>query len=274
METLPAPSYVYMMEIEKENRFLSGNAIKIIGIVLMTMNHLHQMFIAQGAPDWLGWFGRPVAAMFLFLCAEGFSYTRNRKRYLLLLLAGFYFMALMNRLLSSTMFMEDIALINNIFSTLFMAAFYMWMIDLLRKGVREKRAAAILLAAGGILLPLAAGFGLLLALSAANRTAAMLLFFVPNPVSAEGGFTLILMGLAFYLLRKYPLARAGIVAAFSALAWYLSRGSGDFQWLMITAVIPLMLYNGKRGGGNKYFFSIYYPAHIYILYLSAWFLKE
>jgi hypothetical protein len=31
-------------------QFLSGTNIKIIGIVLMTLDHLHQMFIAQGAP--------------------------------------------------------------------------------------------------------------------------------------------------------------------------------------------------------------------------------
>jgi hypothetical protein len=53
-------------------RILSGTGVKIAGIVLMTLDHVHQMFIAQGAPGWLGWFGRPVAVMFLFLCAEGF----------------------------------------------------------------------------------------------------------------------------------------------------------------------------------------------------------
>ncbi|MDR2136474.1 MAG: hypothetical protein LBO76_07650, partial [Treponema sp.] len=81
-------------------RILSGTGIKIIGIILMTMDHLHQMFIAQGAPAWLGWFGRPVAAMFLFLCAEGFYYTRNKRRYMLQLLGGFLFMTAMNRILS------------------------------------------------------------------------------------------------------------------------------------------------------------------------------
>jgi hypothetical protein len=34
-----------------------------------------------------------------------------------------------------------------------------------------------------------------------------------------------------------------------------------------------MLYNGKRGSGSKYFFYIFYPAHIYLLYLIAWLIR-
>jgi hypothetical protein len=261
--------------MEKENKWqiLSGYAIKIIGIVLMTMDHLHQMFIAQGAPAWLEWFGRPVATMFIFLCAEGFYYTRNRKRYLLQLLAGFFFMSIMNNFLSFAMRMEEIALINNIFSTLFIAAFYMWMIELIKEGVREKKTGLILLAVGGMILPFISGIALFLALSAENRTAVLILFFIPNLVSAEGGFVLIGMGILFYLLRKYRLAQIGVLLLISAVSWYTRENSTDFQWLMVAAAIPLLLYNGKRGRGDKYFFYIFYPAHIYLFYVIAWFLN-
>lgn len=33
------------------------------------------------------------------------------------------------------------------------------------------------------------------------------------------------------------------------------------------SILPLLLYNGKRGKGFKRFFYIYYPAHILVLYL-------
>jgi hypothetical protein len=262
------------MEKEHKGRILSGTAVKIIGIVLMTIDHFHQMFAFQGAPDWLSWFGRPVAAMFVFLCAEGFYYTRSRKRYLLRLLAGFLFMSLMNQLLSSFMRMEEIVLINNIFGALFMAAFYMWMIELFREGLRGKNRNAVLLAVGGMILPLIAGLALILALGAKNEAAVMILLFIPNPVSAEGGFVLIIMGILFYFLRNHRLVQVGVLLLIGAFLWYTSRNSAGFQWLMIAAAVPLLLYNGKRGRGNTYFFYVFYPAHIYLFYVIAWFLKS
>lgn len=40
-----------------------------------------------------------------------------------------------------------------------------------------------------------------------------------------------------------------------------------FQCFMIFALPLLLLYNGKRGKGCKRFFYIYYPAHIFVLYI-------
>jgi hypothetical protein len=257
-------------------QILSGTGVKIVGIILMTADHLHQMFIARGAPNWLSWFGRPVAVMFIFLAAEGFFYTRDRRRYMLQLLGGSLFMSLMNQLLPAAMPMEYIALINNIFGTLFMAVFYMWIMDRFREGLKEKSPVKVLSALGGFLLPLALGFAMILAIQGENQTAALIFLFIPNILSVEGGFALVFLGLAFYMLRKYRIIQAALVLAVSALIWYSSRtspDSGNFQWLMGFAVIPLLLYNGKRGKGMKYFFYVYYPAHIYLLYCAAWFLR-
>ncbi|MDR2418923.1 MAG: conjugal transfer protein TraX [Treponema sp.] len=256
---------------------LSGTGVKIAGIVLMTMDHVRQMFATHGAPDWLSWFGRPVAAIFLFLCAEGFFYTRNRKRYMLQLLVGFLFMSAMNQVLSATMPMEHIALINNIFGTLFLATWYMWMIDRVAGGFRGKSPAKIFSAAGGMLLPFIVSFAALLLLQSENQIAVRVILFIPNLLFAEGGFALVFMGVAFYILRKYRLAQAALVLAVSVLTWYASKDSvsPDFQWLMVFAVIPIILYNGKRGKaqkGGKYFFYVFYPAHIYLLYCAAWLL--
>ncbi len=41
----------------------------------------------------------------------------------------------------------------------------------------------------------------------------------------------------------------------------------DFQWMMIAALPILYFCSGKRGEGKKYFYYIFYPAHIYLLWL-------
>ena len=38
------------------------------------------------------------------------------------------------------------------------------------------------------------------------------------------------------------------------------------------AVIPVADYNGRRGWKLKYFFYVFYPAHLFLLWLAAWFL--
>jgi hypothetical protein len=148
---------------------------------------------------------------------------------------------------------EGVALINNIFGTLFMAAFYMWMVDHIRRGIKEKRAGLILSAIGGILLPLAAGLALLLALQSGNRAASLAFFFIPNPFSVEGGFVMILMGVLFYILRKYRLIQGALILIVSVFAWYTAENPYDFQWFVVFALIPLLLYNGNGGGGENTF---------------------
>ncbi|MDR2068779.1 MAG: conjugal transfer protein TraX [Spirochaetaceae bacterium] len=254
-------------------QIMSGTTLKIIGIILMTLDHLHQMFISQGVPYWFNWFGRPVAAIFLFLCAEGFYHTRSKKRYLTQLLIGFLFMSAMNGLLSRYLYLEDIVLMNNIFGTLLLAAFYMAMIDLIHEGIREKGGRKITLALGGMLFPLVVSLAMLFALNRADRIIVLILLFIPNFFSVEGGFILVIMGVLFYILRKYRFAQAAVVLAVG-LASAFTAGSGNFQWLMVTAILPILLYNGRRGGGGKYFFYVFYPAHIYLFYIAAWILSR
>jgi hypothetical protein len=78
------------------------------------------------------------------------------------------------------------------------------------------------------------------------------------------------MGVLFYLLRNWRLAQAAVILAAGILTWFSDSGA---QWLMVTAIIPVLLYNGRRGRGNKYFFYVFYPAHIYLFYIIAWLIR-
>ena len=67
----------------------------------------------------------------------------------------------------------------------------------------------------------------------------------------------------FYVLRnRHPLVRSGVGVAFLALTrtmgYYCTTGF---------SLIPLLLYNGKRGRGLKWLFYAFYPGHLLLLFV-------
>jgi hypothetical protein len=256
--------------IKKDWQILTGFHLKVIGIVLMVFDHIHQMFYMFGAPDWLTWLGRPVAAIFLFLCAEGYHYTRSKVRYMLLLFAGFQSMNVISTLLTFKMRLDDVALINNIFGTLLVAVIYMILWDMMRRAIGRKKAGESIVVLLCMLLPFAVGIVPLVMESLPVWFRIAVLKYVPNPIAVEGGVVLVALGVLFHIFRNSRGAQVLVVLAVSALSL---SSSDNAQWLMALSVIPILLYNGERGGGGragKYFFYIFYPAHIYFLYVIAW----
>lgn len=80
-----------------------------------------------------------------------------------------------------------------------------------------------------------------------------------------------------YIVHRFKWVQCGAIA----LAAIISTGmtfsnlfTTNYEWMMIFSIIPIMLYNGERGRGSKYFFYLFYPAHIYILYLISYFMSH
>lgn len=70
----------------------------------------------------------------------------------------------------------------------------------------------------------------------------------------------------YYFFRKYKWLKIGLGAVWNLL-W------GEIQRYGILASIPLAAYNGERGYPLKYFFYVFYPLHLFVLYLISCFIN-
>lgn len=89
--------------------------------------------------------------------------------------------------------------------------------------------------------------------------------------AAMAMFTAAGMALAYLLRGEYV-----FLGVLSVVLVYLLRGKGRLRaaglapllvaspWVLL-AVPPILLYNGERGRGSKWFFYIFYPAHFLVL---------
>ena len=96
----------------------------------------------------------------------------------------------------------------------------------------------------------------------------MISMLIPNILTIEGGLLIVIIGVLFYIFRKYRIIQISLLILFSAIIYVLNP-TGNVQWLMFLAIIPMALYNGERGIGMKNFFYIFYPAHIGFLYILS-----
>lgn len=260
----------------KKWMILDATTIKLIALFLMVFDHIHQMYASDGAPLWLTMLGRPVFPMFLFIAAESFRYTSNRKNYLKRLLFASWGMTVLTTLLSILVPNPDVVLMNNAFSTFFVTGLYMQFWDWFVEGIKKRKVSFVLKSFLGCFIPVLCTAPLLLAgaLSANEdisflfiRVLVFISLLIPNILTVEGGFLLVVLGVLFYIFREKRMIQIIILLMLSGAVYLLNHGG--IQWLMCGASVPILLYNGERGRGVKLFFYIFYPAHIIVLYLIS-----
>ena len=256
-------------------QILDATTLKFLAVLLMVLDHIHEMFVSMGAPMWLTMAGRLVFPMFLFAASESFYYTHSKKRYLQRLLFASWGMTIFTFILQAVLPNPDVVLMNNAFSTFFVTGLYMLCWDTLKAGIRQKSLKKIGKAAVIFLVPILSAIPVyLMAMLSFNenvpgsviRLLARIALLMPNILAVEGGAPLVVLGLLFYIFRKHRTIQIGVLLALSLIV-YLSGNM--VQSLMALAAIPIALYNGKRGKGMKNFFYIFYPAHIGLLYCIA-----
>ncbi len=236
---------------------MSGFLLKLLAAVTMLIDHAG-LLLFPGA-RWMRVVGRIAFPLYAYFIAEGFRYTHDRKRYFLQIFLLGAACQVVYTIADGTLYLG--ILITFSFSILLLAL------------AREMCAAwqGDGTALGQWLTD--HGFA-----TAARRSLTTTAFFVTTILLAllttlvrvDYGFCGILVPLAAYLPQKpavRKLAFAGMLLVLSAYQWML--GDHVQVWCLL-AMIPLCLYNGKPGKHRlKWFFYIFYPAHMAILYLLS-----
>lgn len=94
----------------------------------------------------------------------------------------------------------------------------------------------------------------------------LILSMVAYYLKFDGSYYGIIMIALFYVFRNQPLLKCIGVIILQIAILLVFREQFDLNSILaMTPLIPIYLYNGKRGMGLKYFFYIFYPAHLLIL---------
>ncbi|SHI39812.1 TraX protein [Butyrivibrio fibrisolvens DSM 3071] len=272
--------------------FLSGSFLKVFAIVIMFIDHFAAGFIYPAIVSgdmgrWLLDFdiqaspleiydhfylilrgiGRFAFPIFCYLLVEGYLHTRSKKRYAITLsIFGFiseipFDIALIARKNYDTLNLieiyqnsdKDLWEYQNVYFTLALGVLGMWAADTILKKLREHN---IVLAYAASILPFA--------------IAALAAYYMKTDYSHYG---ICVIAILYYFHNIRPIAT---LLAYLFMAFTMSTAlTGGMEEWSFPAFILMNLYNGQRGfikKNFKYFFYIFYPAHLILIFFLRYFI--
>lgn len=265
---------------------MSTNSIKLVALLFMLIDHIGR-FIVQ-SPIWFRYIGRLSAPLFFFCSAWGFYYTSNKKRYLIRLYVLGIVMSLVNSILYYYMG-KEIPITNNIFVTIFLGCMVIYLFESADHWQKRIKIISLLLlqqivafylcvvCAEIICFPPAIGIYMLY-----YGYGALFGSFI----FSEGSVLFVLFFIAVYYLKERKIYLSLFVVVFTAFLnfmvkrTYYMRGPlsylipfDKYQWLMVLIIPFFFIYNGKKGKNHKWFYYLFYPLHIWVLYIVGCLMK-
>ena len=214
----------------------SGNALKILAAVFMTIDHIGVMLFPR--VELLRIIGRLALPIYAFMIAEGCKYTRNKKKYF-----GMVFG--LGAVCQTVYYFFDGSLYFSILITFSLAILMIYAMQ----NWKQKKTA----------------------LSGLVFVASVLTVYLLN--QQEQWFT-IDYGFWGCMLPVFAALAHGTehdtdtvnITMLGIGLVFLAMDIGNTQWPALLALPLLYAYNGKRGKWNlKYFFYIFYPTHLVAL---------
>ena len=277
-------------------RGFSSYQIKLFAVVFMTIDHLaaygFEIPIFDAHYNLLRTIGRLAAPLFFFVLTESIAHTRSKPKFLLrLYLAAVgvnLFTAITNFFFGDTIgrFFQS-----NILFDYFFTALYIILIEQSILAVKEKSLKRGLLAVSGV-----AAIGIMCFLCVLADTISysklglipeqawllqdLIYSFIASPFGPSYTILFILMGIFMYFAKnKYE--KAAVLLLVSGICYFgwnfeflhnsiIGSVIGGNQPYMVFAVPFILLYNGEKGKGQKYFFYLYYPLHRYVISIAVY----
>lgn len=255
-------------------QFLTGNSLKVIAVLTMVIDHLCKIvlqwllsnywgvMVDNGQMSWeqfqqidnfirfdLQSVGTIAFPLFCFLLAEGFRYTRDKKRYIGLM----FIFALISEIPFDIGFFSEYSQMEgtfpfylkyqNVFFTLFLGLLTLVCLERLscKSEIRTEKIKSVIL----------------------QVICVAVLALVAELIRCDYGMQGILFIAAFYVCRNHRIYQVLLF-----LLAYMGATGNQPPLCTLLACLLILLYNGKRGKLKlKYFFYVFYPAHILVLYL-------
>lgn len=234
---------------------ITGAGLKWIAIVCMLIDHIGAVIVEQVVmggvylpmlmpKQWvilyyvLRCIGRIAFPIFAFLIVEGFTHTKNRLKYLRnLCIFALVSEVPFNFAIARTMWTLQY---QNVFCTLALGLIAIWAIEYIEAKCLERNISA----KGSVWISL---------------LPAVAIAFLAEWAHTDYGAVGVLVICIFYRYRQKKTLGATVVWAILSLYSYL-------EVCCLPSVLAIHLYNGERGRQSKYFFYVFYPLHLMILY--------
>lgn len=225
--------------MKEKIRVLSGAQLKYIAFLSMLIDHVNKALIYPylngGVMNYISSLfdilGRIAFPIFIFLLVEGFFKTRNRWKYLGMLLVFGVISEVPFDLFTTRSVYEPNW--NNIMFTMALVLVTIWLIDVLKEKMQK--------------LPKAAWYLVSLVILA-------VMCFLASNLSLDYEYHAVLIGYIYYLFHD----RLLFTVPLNFLCMYKE------PWALLGFGLVLT-YNGKRGKQNKLVNYLFYPVHMLIL---------
>lgn len=243
----------------RKGAFISANTIKYFAVFAMLIDHIAWCFVDTNSI--LGiimhLIGRMTAPIMTYFIVEGYHYTRNVNKYLarLAIFAAVSWMPFL--FMEYGTFLPFTFVDGNLYFNPAQGVIYTFFLTLLALKTVHSQS-----------LPKPAKVVLVIGLCMLSSIGDW--FFFPIV------WAVLLDKYRGYFKKQAAAFAISSVVLMTLMIVFLTDGFGNnwFQYGVLLALIPLYFYNGEKGRGgrfNKWFFYIFYPAHLLILGILKWY---